>query len=266
MNFLVENMTRAPSQVLVRSASSLGEEAAKVLGKIIEESLKNCTSDITACIKDCTTIFSNKVSKSVSGFGQVFKETGVEGFTEWGIGIERAFYHLGQKIETGLYNSSGRMMSDVRSVVHETVDQLDRSVRDGSQYVTDHLMMRQVSRWRREFHRELMVVTVFMFIICLSIFLYCLYPLLSLLLYGGGAGAYAGGATGGATGGGATHIHYYHHYYYSNPHATAGEHSHMLNTDNNTGSTTVLPPPSTSTSSHMAHTDSATTTTSAIGG
>jgi len=188
MNYLVENMTRAPSQVLVRSASTFGEEAAKVLGKIIEESLKNCTNDITTCIKDCTTIVSKKLGKSVSGFGQTFKETGIEGFTEWGIGIERAFYHLGQKLETGLYNASGRVVSGMQETVDKSVDRVDEAVRDGTRHVSDHLLMKQVPAWKSEFQRELNIVLGCAVLICASLFIWSMCTLLSLLFVGGGGG------------------------------------------------------------------------------
>jgi hypothetical protein len=179
MNYLVENMTRAPSQVLVRSASTFGEEAAKVLGKILEESLKNCTNDITQCVKESTGIASKKVGKAVQGFGQTFKETGVEGFTEWGIGIERAFYHLGQKIETGLTNSTGRFTSSVQDTIQNSLETIDGTIKQSTHHVTDSLSQ-QVPAWKRLFQKELIVVLVCLVLLSLAVFMWSLSVFLSL--------------------------------------------------------------------------------------
>jgi hypothetical protein len=52
MDYVFDALARVPSQVLVKSSSSFGEEAAKVIGVYVEESLKNATDDITSTGKE----------------------------------------------------------------------------------------------------------------------------------------------------------------------------------------------------------------------
>lgn len=87
MEYVVDTLAKAPSQVFIKSASSLGEEAAKVLGGIIDESITNCTDDITATVKESTDEICSTLKEAIHDFGGAFKETGIQAFNDWGYSI-----------------------------------------------------------------------------------------------------------------------------------------------------------------------------------
>lgn len=178
----MENMTRAPSQVIMKSASMFGEEAAKLLGKSIDETMKNCTNDITASLKECTIIASKKLEKSINSFGQTFKETGIDGLTEWGIAIERAFYHLGHKVETGLYNATGRASASVQETLDTNIDKISNNIREGTQNMTDNLFIKHIPMWKNQFQRELNILLACILLLCSSVFLWVCCSFVSLLM------------------------------------------------------------------------------------
>lgn len=182
MNYLVENMTRAPSQIIMKSASVFGEEAAKLLGKSIDETMKNCTNDITASLKECTIIIAKKLEKSVNSFGMTFKETGIDAFTEWGIAIERAFYHLGHKVETGFYNAAGRLSASVQETLDTNIDKIGNNVRESTQNMTDNLFIKHIPMWKNQFQKELNILMASILLLCSSVFLWACCSFVSLLM------------------------------------------------------------------------------------
>lgn len=77
MDYLVDTLTRAPSQVLVKSATQFGEEAAKILGSHVEETVKCVSDDVNDTIRTTARDLSSQLAESVSGFQDKFKETGL---------------------------------------------------------------------------------------------------------------------------------------------------------------------------------------------
>ncbi|KAF0984047.1 hypothetical protein FDP41_007962 [Naegleria fowleri] len=174
MEYVLEALTRAPSQVLVKSASQFGEEAAKVLGACIEESLKNCTDDITTSIRENINSSGKKMSKEMDKYSQVLKETVVEGFAEWGIGIERAFYHLGHKLENGLNNTANRLAVQLDQSVDQNMSRIDSTIRDSITVITKDFMKEQIPYWRASFMRELNIILICLCVITAGVFSLCM--------------------------------------------------------------------------------------------
>lgn len=77
MDYIVDTLTKAPSQVLVKSASTFGEEAAKIIGGYIDESAKNVSDDVCTAVRDGASELSSTLKGSLSGFMDKFKETGI---------------------------------------------------------------------------------------------------------------------------------------------------------------------------------------------
>jgi hypothetical protein len=174
MDYLVDTLTRAPSQVLVKSATSFGEEAAKIFGAVLEESLKNCTDDITTSIKESTSTVSKRLEKTIDKFGGAFKETGVEGFTEWGIAIERAFLHVGSRIETGLVNSSSRLAASIQNGLQETSNSLHDTIKESVIEVSERLGVEQVREAQKTFKTEITVLLSCIILVSVGAFLFFL--------------------------------------------------------------------------------------------
>ncbi|KAG2393351.1 hypothetical protein C9374_006882 [Naegleria lovaniensis] len=174
MEYVLEALTRAPSQVLVKSATQFGEEAAKVLGACIEESLKNCTDDITTSIRENINSSGRKMSKEMDKYSQVLKETVVEGFAEWGIGIERAFYHLGHKLENGLNNTANKLAVQLDQSIDQNMNRIDSTIRDSVTVITKDFMKEQIPYWRSSFMRELNVILICLCVITAGIFSLCM--------------------------------------------------------------------------------------------
>ncbi|EFC45812.1 HMG box family protein [Naegleria gruberi] len=174
MEYLVDALTRAPTQVLVKSATQFGEDAARVLGAAIEESLKNCTEEITTSIKENLRVSGKGISKELDKFSQVFKETAVEGFTEWGIGIERAFYHLGHKLENGLNNTANRLAVQLDTSIENNLSKIDLTVRDSVDVFSKGFLKEQVPHWRNSFMRELNIVMICLLLVSIGIFILCM--------------------------------------------------------------------------------------------
>ncbi|KAL9644904.1 hypothetical protein ABK040_005384 [Willaertia magna] len=174
MDYLVDSLTRVPSQVLVKSATNFGEEAAKIFGTVLEESLKNMTDDITVCLKEGLNSAEKKISKELERFGQVIKETGVEGFTEWGIGIERAFYHLGHKLENGLNNATNRISSQLDVSINNNVNVIEKSLEKNVTFFTTNFLKEQTVNFKNNFVKELNIVMISLLLMAIGFFIFCI--------------------------------------------------------------------------------------------
>ncbi|KAL0487885.1 4 TM domain-containing transmembrane protein Cdc6d [Acrasis kona] len=174
MDYLVDTLTRAPSQVLVKSATTFGEEAARILGAVLEETIKNCTDDVTNTVTDNTKIITKALVKIFDRFGTAFKETGVEGFTEWGIAIERAFLHVGSKMESGLTNSSGKLVAGIRESVEDGGAVLNTTIKDSIKDVTEKFGVEQVKQAKKTFDTEIKTVIFCIVIITFGLFTWLL--------------------------------------------------------------------------------------------
>uniref|UniRef100_A0A7S1PG89 Uncharacterized protein n=1 Tax=Percolomonas cosmopolitus TaxID=63605 RepID=A0A7S1PG89_9EUKA len=176
MNVL-DSITKTPSQVLVKSATNFGQDAAKIIGAYAEECIKNSTDDVLHEIREATEKLSETLKETLNGFGDTFHKTGVEAFTEWGIGIERAFLHLGQKLETGLTNSTNRVAYTIRDTMDETLWRLRRTITSSSSTFADAFAqfgLKHAEVYKHVFRYEIMVAMFCAVLVSVSLCIFAL--------------------------------------------------------------------------------------------
>ena len=177
MDYLVDTLTKTPKQALLTSSKTFGEEAAKVFGSIIEESLKNATNDITTSL-DTNVEKADKLIKKVAiDFGDKFEESLISSFTEWGYAIERAFVALGAKIETGIVNTAYKICSSVEDISENKIKDLTDCIDDVGTKISnsiDQFGINQVKSFKIEFYKEINIIIYSILLISISIFIFTL--------------------------------------------------------------------------------------------
>lgn len=119
----------------------------------------------------------------------------MEAFTEWGIAIERAFLHLGQKVETGISNAGNRFANALRDSVNNACSQIGTGIEDGLDRTTDAISsfgLTHADHYKRVYSRELTVLLIGFLIIAASAFLYSLAFLIAVIAGDGTSSTAAG--------------------------------------------------------------------------
>jgi hypothetical protein len=174
MDYVVEAITRVPSQALQKSASSFGEEAAKILGSIIEESVKSATDDVTHTIQSSTDQVCKTIKSSVVDFGIKFKDTVLDSFTEWGYSIERSFTGAGNRMENGLVNAGTKLATLLDDSLTTNTLQLTHTIEKVSKETNANLSqlgIEQMKSFKQIYQREIHYFIYGWMIMCFSVLL-----------------------------------------------------------------------------------------------
>jgi len=191
MDHVLETLTRAPSQVLTKSASSFGEEAAKVLGVFIEESLKNVTDDACKVISDGAQEFSKSFKHSMSDLGVTMKEALLDSFVEWGYSLERAFTSVGNRLENGLTNSGQSISSVFDQTLNKRLIDFNETTKMSLEKLNDNISqlgLQHIKEIKVTFKDEIRWICYGWLLISFSLFLIALtvatnFQLMSLVRY-----------------------------------------------------------------------------------
>lgn len=173
-NVLVEAVKKAPTQTLLKSASCFGEEAAKVFGDSLASSISEMSVSLGKVVKESSTNATSNIKSSIIGFGDRFKEMGVEAFIIFGYGIERALTSCGEKIEAGFVNMGKKISASVGDakdcLKEDTFEIIERTISNS----TDKLCTIGVEHariYKRTFSTEFKLFSWSIFLISVALFL-----------------------------------------------------------------------------------------------
>lgn len=100
----------------------------------------------------------------------------MEAFTEWGICIERAFIHLGQKLEVGVSNAGTRFGTGIQNAAVDIAEKLDNTIRDAGHAAATEIKdfgLKHAEHYKNVFAEEINVLKTGFMMVCSGILLAC---------------------------------------------------------------------------------------------